>query len=161
MSREGLPTIIVHNMTDFFNRELFMRSLGDIRFKKPISLRRVAYTTIFFIAWTLPMFLIFGIILNVFFIAIAVAPPFILGYFASKPVWGGRSLMDFLKVNMRFMTEPKGWTDLEPNNRLNNDRLFVEDEIWISRRRELQLLADLREEKEEQKILKIQKKVEV
>lgn len=161
MSREGLPTIIVHNMTDFFNRELFMRSLGDIRFKKPISLRRVAYTTIFFIAWTLPMFLIFGIILNVFFIAIAVAPPFILGYFASKPVWGGRSLMDFIKVNMRFMTEPKGWTDLEPNNRLNNDRLFVEDEIWISRRRELQLLADLREEKEEQKILKIQKKVEV
>lgn len=139
--------LYVVNMTNLFSRELFMYSLGDIKFKKPVSLKKVGYTTAFLIIWAIPMILTFGIILNPLFVALVVVPPFVLGHFASKPVWGGRGLIDFLKTTATFVTEPKGWTDLKANNNLDKEVLHVESEIWISRRRELQLLADIREEK--------------
>lgn len=136
------------NMTNFFSRELYMYSLGDIKFKKPISLKKVAYTTAFVIIWTLPLVLIFGIQLNPFYFAAVLLPPFILGNFAAKPVWGGRGLVDFIKTLSGFIAEPKGWTDLNATNVLDKEVLFIEQEIWISRRRELYLLAQLKEQKE-------------
>lgn len=125
-----------------------MYSLGDIRFRKPISLKKVAYTTGFIIVWTLPMILIFGLIINPFFLALAIAPPLILGNFAAKPVWGGRGLVDFIKTVAGFIGEPKGWTDLNATNNLDKEVVSVEKEIWVSRRRELQILANIREDRE-------------
>jgi len=130
------------NMTNFFNRELFMYSLGDIKFKKPVSLKKVGYTTVFLIIWTLPIVLIFGIHLNIFFASFALAPPIALGYYGSKPLFAGRSLLDFTKVSINYMREPKGWNDLYATNSFD-DEYFVESEIWISRRRELQELAQM------------------
>lgn len=138
--------IPVFNMTNFFNRELFMYSLGDIKFKKPHSLKTVAYIVVMFIIWTLPLILIFGVHLNVWFVAIAVGPPFLIGRIASKPIWNGRGLLDFLKVSFNFLKEPKGWTDLKATNTLDREVFKTESEIWISRRRELEKLADLAEE---------------
>lgn len=140
--------ITVVNMTNFFNRELFMYSLGDISFKKPLSLKKVAYTTVFLILWAIPIFLTFGMIMSPFYVVLLVGPPIALGHFASKPVWGGRPLLDFIKVLFGYISEPKGWTDLNGNNSLEDDVLTVDREIWISRRRELQILADLKEERE-------------
>lgn len=157
---QGRYNLIVYNMTNFFNRELLMYSIGDIKFKKPISLKRVGYTTAFFIIWTIPLILIFGFVINVFFLAIAILPPLFIGNFAARPVWGGRSLIDFLKVSFNFLTEPKGWTDLKPNNGLGKDIYYVEDEIWVSRRRELQLLAQMKEKHEHEKHEKLSKKGE-
>jgi hypothetical protein len=134
-------------MTNFFNRELFMYSLGDIRFKKPVSLKKVAYTTVFLIIWTLPIVLIFGLHINLLFVALVLGPPFMMGNFASKPMFGGKTLIEWAKTAVQFMGEPKGWADLNPSKTLDNGTFFVESEIWISRRRELQILADLREKK--------------
>jgi hypothetical protein len=144
MSDQRLVSI---NMTNFFNRELFMYSLGDIRFKKPVSLRKVAYTTAFLIIWTLPIVLIFGIHFNIIYFALILAPPFLMGNFASKPMFGGKTLIEWAKSTVRFMGEPKGWTDLNPSKTLDSGQYFVESEIWISRRRELQYLMDQREKK--------------
>jgi hypothetical protein len=144
MSNERLVSI---NMTNFFNRELFMYSLGDIRFKKPVSLKKVAYTTAFLIIWTLPLVLIFGVQINVFFAALALGPPLFFGNVASKPRWGGKTLIDAIKTTVKFIGEPKGWTDLKASKDLDEGELFVENEIWISRRRELQILADIKEER--------------
>lgn len=132
-------------MTNFFNRELFMYSLGDIKFKKPVSLKKVAYTTAFLIVWTLPMFLIFGLHLNLLYVAFILGPPFLMGNVASKPLFGGKTLIEATKSTIQFIGEPKGWTDLNSSKTLDNGSLFVESEIWISRRRELQKLADMRE----------------
>lgn len=140
--------VYVANMTNFFSRELYMYSLGDIKFRKPISLKKVAYTTGFVLIWTLPIILTFGLIISPFFLAFAILPPFILGNYAAKPVWGGRGLVDYIKTLSGFIGEPKGWTDLNATNVLDKEVLFVEQEIWISRRRELQLLAQIKEEKE-------------
>lgn len=135
------------NMTNFFNRELFMYSLGDIQFKKPISLKKVAYIMGFLIVWTLPMYLIFGLKLNPFYFVFLLAPPFVAGHFATKPAFGGKNLIDFVKTMVKYLGEPKGWLDLKSDNSLGKDVYYVENEIWIGRRRELQLLADIQEER--------------
>lgn len=138
--------LVTINMTNFFNRELFMYSLGDIKFKKPVSLKKVAYTTVFVIMWTLPLILIFGIHLNVFFAVLVIAPPFVMGNLAAKPRFGGKSLIGWLKSTASFVGGPKVWTDLRASKDLTSDDCFVENEIFISRRRELAYLADLREQ---------------
>lgn len=136
----------VVNMTNFFNRELFMYALGDIRFKKPIMLKKVAYTVAFLILWALPIFFMFGLVLSPFYFLLMFAPPIALGHFASRPVWGGRGLFDYLRVMWGFMNEPKGWADLKGIDHSGEESLFVESEVWISRRRELSMLADEVEE---------------
>ena len=136
----------VVNMTNFFNRELFMYSLGDIKFKKPIALKKVAYTTAFLIIWCIPMVLTFGLALNPIYLAFLIGPPLVLGNFATKPVWGGRGLVDFLKTLTKFIAEPKGWTDLNAAPKTDKEVFYVSNEIWISRRRELQILANLDKE---------------
>lgn len=143
----GGDYVLVVNMTTFFNRELFMYSLGDIKFKKPIALKKVAYITLFFIIWTIPMFLIFGLNLNPYFFFFALVPPIVGGHFASKPVWGGMSLPAYLATLVGFIGEPKGWTDLSNNNKLEKEVLNVENEIWIGRRREYLMVALAREER--------------
>lgn len=141
--------VYVANMTNFFSRELFMYSLGDIKFKKPVSLKKVAYITAFIICWTLPMIVIFGFKMNIFYLGFVLVPPIILGNWAAKPVWGGgRGLIDYVKTLTNFMSEPKGWTDLNATNKLDNEVFFTQSEIWISRRRELQKLAKEKEERD-------------
>lgn len=146
---ENTRFVYIANMTNFFKRERYMHSIGDISFNKPIAMKKMAYTMLFLIIWTIPIVLIFGIKLNIFFAAFALLPPFVLGHYASKPIWGGRSLVDFIKTTAIFIGEPKAWTDLKENNTLNNDKYTVEEEIWISRRRELAYLADLQEKENE------------
>lgn len=138
----------VVNMTNFFNRELYMYSLGDIKFRKPVSLKKVAYTTAFLILWTVPVIVFLGLQFNFLFAVLAFAPPIVLGNLAAKPVWGGRGLIDYLKTTVNYIKEPKGWTDLNANNLLDRTVYFTESEIWISRRRELQMLADMKEQED-------------
>lgn len=59
---------------------------------------------------------------------------------------------------INFLKEPKGWTDLNANNEIDREVFFVEHEIWISRRRELQLLADIKEQRERTQKEKKQRK---
>lgn len=138
----------VVNMTNFFNRELYMHSLGDIKFRKPVSLKKVAYITLFLVVWCVPIVVFFGLQFNVFYLAILLGPPLLLGNFAAKPVWGGRGLLDFLKTLANFAGQPRGWADLAPAPKLDQQVFFTEHEVWISRRREMALLADMTEEED-------------
>lgn len=143
--------IRIMNMTNLYTRDLKMYSLGDIRLGGGVSLKKVAYTTAFILLWSIPLILIFGIQLNVYYAAIVIIPPILLGHFASKPVFGGKNLIDFLTTMFNYISEPFSWTDLR-ENRERKPNYYVSSEIWISRRRELQYLADLKEKEiEEQK----------
>ena len=129
------------NMTSYFNRELFLYALGDIRFSKPVSLKKSAYVLFFLLIWTLPIVLIFGVVFNLLFIAVAVGPPIILGNVASKPMFGGMTLIDFVKTTAKYLMEPQGWTDLEGKSELQ-PTMYAYQEIWISRRREISELMN-------------------
>lgn len=135
--------IRVINFTQFFNRELMMYSLGDIRFKKPKSVKKVAYTTFFLIIWTIPLFLVFGFPTGPITAVLYLALPLAAGHFASKPVFGGKGLIDFVKTLFNFIGEPKVWTDLKANSELDKNDSYIESEIWIGRRREIRFLNKL------------------
>lgn len=135
------------NMTGFFKRELQMYALGDIKFKKPIPIKQVSYVIGFYIIWSLPIILIFGIYLNIVYAALVIVPPALVGTLAIRPIFGGKTLFDFLRTAFKFVGEPKAWTDLKPHKPA--EVYTVNSEIWISRRRELQMLADMIEEEGE------------
>ena len=137
--------IVSLNMTGFFKRQLQMYALGDIKFKKPISIKQVAYVLGFFIVYSLPIVLVFGIQLNPVYALLVIAPPLVLGSFAVKPAFGGKTLIDFGKTAIVFLGEPKAWADLKPYK--TKEIFVIHSEIWISRRRELQLLADIIEDR--------------
>lgn len=135
--------IVSMNMTNFFNRELSMYALGDIKFKKPISLKLVAYTLGFLIVWTLPLFFIFGLPTNPLALVVYLGIPLGLGQLSVRPIFGGKTLIDFTKTAILFLGEPKGWADTNPFDPSPKEQtFFTEHEIWISRRREYAMLAD-------------------
>lgn len=153
MERDEDQYLIVINMTSYFNRPMFMYSLGDIRFSKPIALKKLAYIIVAMILWALPLLLIFGIHLNVLYLALVIVPPFFIGNWMSKPSFGGMSFLNFAKVCLQYMNEPKGWADLRGTDEVEETEYYVQHETWISRRRELHYLADIaeaRHEREEQ-----------
>lgn len=133
--------IVSLNMTGFFKRQLQMYALGDIRFKKPISIKQVAYILGFFVVYSVPIVLFFGVQLNPVYAVLVIAPPILLGTFAVKPIFGGKTLIDFGRTAVIFLSEPKAWADLKAYQ--PKEIYTMSSEIWISRRRELQLLADM------------------
>lgn len=139
------------NMTNFFNRELFVYSLGDISFKKPISLMKLIYIIAMFLIYTLPMIFIVGIYFNVGYFALLIIPPIVVGHYATKPIFSGKTLPDFLFTIIKFLGEPKFWMDLKKADSFGNDHYYTNQEIWVGRRRELQILADLKEERKAKK----------
>lgn len=141
--------IVSMNMTNFFNRELMMYAFGDIKFKKPISIKLVGFTLLGLVAYTLPLVLIFGIPMSPFFLVLYVAPPIVFGQLAVRPMFNGRTLIDYAKTAFKFLGEPRGWADGKPFNPSPKEQTYtVEHEIWISRRRELAMLADMIEGKD-------------
>lgn len=138
--------IVALNMTGFFKRELQMYALGDIKFRKPIAIKQVAYILGFFVVWSLPIVLLFGVVLHPAYAVLVILPPILLGTFATKPIFGGKTLIDFVKTAVMFLGEPKAWADLKPYHQ--KEVYEVKSEIWVSRRRELQLLADAIEGRE-------------
>ena len=140
----GLPIL---NMTSFFNRELFIYSLGDISLSKPVSLKKAGFFIMGMVVWTIPMVLIFGIHFNPFYLAFILLVPIVLAILGDKPVFDGRSLVDAIKVTFKYMFSKKCFTDLAVSDIHTNPEYFIEKEVWISRRRELQHLAALWEER--------------
>lgn len=135
-------------MTNFFNRELYLRALGDIKFKKPVSLKKIVYSMVFIVIWSVPIILIFGFKLELWFVLIAFLPPLLLGNFASRPIFGGKNLLNFVKSLAIYIQEPAGWADLEAKSHPDEEYYYVEQEVWISRRRELKMLAGMRMEED-------------
>lgn len=133
------------NMTGFFNRELLLYSLGDVKMSRPIPLVRIGYTIAAIIVWTVPIWLLIGFHLNPYFFAIAFVPPVAFGIFATKPIFGGKTLIRFAITMIRYSMEPRGWTDLRENRDMGRDQYTTHHTTWISRRRELQILADMKE----------------
>lgn len=138
------------NVTKFFNRELFMYALGDIRFKKPISLKKMAFTMLYLIIWTAPIIWIMGFQFNPVFLTFALVPPIAAGHYSTKPIFEGKNLVEFIRTMSKFVQEPKGWADLR-NHNMETPTLFTQSEIWVGRRRELNMLAELKQEQKASK----------
>lgn len=137
-----MSSLVSINATTFFNRTSYLYAIGDFKINPPLPLNTAAYIILFMGLWTVPFLFIVGIYLNPWYIGLIILPPILLGTFATKNIFGGKNLMDFLNTLLAFSGEPKGWMDGE-NNNMKDDYYTVKSEIWVSRRRELQQLARL------------------
>lgn len=143
-----MDRVRVRNFTRFFNRELMIYSLGgDIPLSYPIAIKRIFYVILFLALWTGLLVFTIGFYLNVYYVMFLVIPPSLIGWYAGRPVWQGRSLFGFLRVNGKFLFQPKGWNDLKSSNNRGRSSYVSRSVFWVSRRRELQKLADIREER--------------
>ncbi len=152
-------SVIAINMTAFFKREIKMYALGDIKLKNPIAIKQILYIFMFLAIWAGPILLAFGIILELWYAAIVLGPPIALGIYANRPVWMGKTFFDFAKTTAMFVSEPKVWADLKDSK--PDETYVMNSEIWVSRRRELQLLADVLEGKDSFDTLKSEEIINV
>jgi len=130
-------------MTSFFNRELFLYSLGDISLSKPVSLKKAMFLIVGIVIWTVPLVLVFGIYFNVFYLAFLASVPVLLALVGDKPVFDGRTIIDAVRVTVRYLFAEKCYTDFTVSDIHKKPEFFIQKEIWISRRRELMELAEL------------------
>lgn len=140
-----MSNILVMNATEFLNRPIYLYALGDIRLKNPVPLKKAAFILTGFIVYTVPLIMIFGLIMSPFYLAFILGPPIIVGSYATKPL-GGRTIFEHANVMVEWVSEPKGWTDFKANS-MREEKHSIISEIWISRRRELNLLAEIVEGK--------------
>lgn len=130
-------------MTSFFNRELFLYSIGDISLSKPVSLKKAGFFILGLVLWTVPLVLLLGIHFNPFFFALVLAGPIVLAIIGDKPVFDGRGIIDAVRVTVRYIFTQKCYTDFTVSDIHKNPEYFIQKEIWIGRRRELMELAEL------------------
>lgn len=138
--------IVALNVTQFFHRTKFLYAFGDFSLKKPIPLDKAAFIFGFVMVWSLPIFLLFGLKLEPFYLAFLIVPPIVLGHYATKQVFNGKTMIDFGDTLIEWAQEPRGWTDSKKDS-MNETAYTITSEIWLSRRRDLQVLADLVEGK--------------
>lgn len=134
------------NFTNVFNRELMLYSLGDISFQKPVSLKKAGYIMGAIVFISLPIVLTFGIIIDPWFIIFTFGVPIALGIMLSRPIFPGeRTFVQYLIPMIGFVKRsPRVWADLKKKKKL--PKYQVNEEIWVSRRRELHMLASLKEQ---------------
>lgn len=137
---EEFSTMNLYNATPFLQREKYMYSFGDIKFTTPKSLTKMMYLAMFLAVYSLPIIVFVGFQLNPWFLAITFIPPFVLSHYASKPVFDGRMLPDWIQVQINYLTRGKRWTESKENKKPDISFYTNFDHIWISRRKDYALL---------------------
>jgi len=144
--------ITVQMFTDFFNRKRSMYAIGDVRLPAPIPLAFMGWFVGGLIIYSIPLFLFIGIEnMSLINLAIILGPPILFASISSKPIFGGRSFLGFLKYAFSYITSPKGWIDTEGYYSKEEGNYVVNSYIWISRRREFYRLAELEDEEKRAK----------
>lgn len=150
--------IVARNLTQFFNREIMIYAFGDIKLKKPLPMKTFLWTLIGFICWAVPILIIFGLRLEPIFLAIVLIPPIVFGRYASRPVFGGKTMFSWAQAQINYMMQPRGWSDFSVDNDQQDAVYNVSHEISVSRRRDLAYLAQLEVEENPEKYRKTKSK---
>lgn len=137
------PTVYGLNVSHLFDKEMLMYSFGDIKLKKPISVKKIGFIMAALFIWTGPLLLIFGTPPQIWMWGIWLVPPFFIGHYATKPVFGGKGLFDWIATQINFIQQPRGWSDFNVDNDQEDTVYYIEQEISISRRREIDYLTNL------------------
>lgn len=134
--------MVIVNITSFINRKSYIYSIGDVALPAPIALSTFFLFVVFFAIYTLPMFLIFGFS-GIVSLVVFIAPPVLMAIFATKPIFGEKTAINLIGSMSDFwFNEPRAWYDGNPSDG-SPDLYEVYSEVWVSRMRELQVLADI------------------
>lgn len=133
-----MKRIVVLDMTKLFTKELLIYSLFDIRFQSPLRIMLLVYIFLLGLIWTVPIIYLFRNLINVYTMSLALVPNFILAYYMSKPIWGGKSFFDWFKCQIKYLLSPKMYFD---NRAIHKDVTYkIDSEFTISRAKDFEKL---------------------
>lgn len=139
--KKNLSVIRVLDMTSLFTKELLIYSLFDIKFKRPVRLIFWVYLFILVLIWGFPLGYLLIVKLhafNVYTAFLIFGPPAGLAMLMSKPIWGGKSFMDYTKTQIKFLTSAKFYCDTKPAKKI--DTYMTDSYFTVSRREDIKLL---------------------
>ena len=106
----GVP---VYNFTKTLKRGSVVRTLGsDFVLPFAIAFEGLAYGFVGFLAWSLPILFFVGVKFSLWYMALVIVPPILLGYVGTLRlgIFGDRSIASFLSAMITFFfVEPAGW----------------------------------------------------
>ena len=138
----GVP---VYNFTKTLKRGSVVRTLGsDFVLPFAIAFEGLAYGFVGFLAWSLPILVVFGVKFSLWYAALVFVPPVRLGYVGTLRwgICGDRSIVSFLSAMITFFfVEPAGWLSLRPVSkemtRGGEKAKVPPSRMWVSRERDL------------------------
>ncbi len=104
----------IKNYTSFWDLEKKIYSFYDVQLPMPLSLRVLAVFVATAAPWSLLMWLLHVPITTPWFL-IWLAPPILVAYFGSKPIFEGKNLLEYLRSRISYLRENKKYKRLEPD----------------------------------------------
>lgn len=133
-------------MTNLFKKEMLIYSFFDIKLTKPARVIWFAYFALLMAIWGAPILYIFWVP-NVYVTLIAIGIPAGAATLMSKPIWGGKTFMDWAKTQVKYIKSKKYLYDFKESNKLKTH--YVNSEFTVSRKRDFIKLAEMERKERE------------
>lgn len=119
----------IRTFTNFWNIEKKIYSIYDIQLPVAVSLRAVGV----FAGTGVPYWIIlnlFGIQIGLSTFLIFLAPPVVFAIIGNKPIFEGKSLVDYLQSRIKFLFESRKYKGLRPSTEKYKTITTVEDSFY-------------------------------
>lgn len=128
----GVVTLVFSSL---FKRERKMYSFSDWKLLVPLTFQRVMNLVLSFTVWSVPILFIFkeDAISNWFGFAMTFGPPIGFTILVSKPqvIFNNKNFYVWVWCHIKYMLEPKYYTDWKPCNINNGDHVKCDFTIWL------------------------------
>lgn len=121
----------VLNMTNLFTREMLLYSLFEVKLPKPVRIIFVGYYLIVFLIIGVPLIYLLGVG-NGYLLVLEFGIPAVFAHFLSQPIWGGKSFLQFMICQIKYIYSPKLYFDGEYGKKPLTYK--INHEIQVSRR---------------------------
>lgn len=114
MAIEEEPPIEVKNYTPFWSLEKKIYSFYDVQLPFPISLTLVGVFVAVGIPWGFLMWLL-HVPFGTPWYLVWIVPPGVVAWFSNKPIFEGKTLIEYVKSRVHYLTENRKYKRLEPD----------------------------------------------
>jgi hypothetical protein len=118
----------IRNYTSFWNLERKVYSFYDVQLPIPLSLRVLGVFVGTGAPWWTLMFLL-GVPFGPPWYLLYVIPPGLLAWLGSKPIFEGKTLVEYLKARLGHLLENKAYKRLEPDLNKYESDLEIEQNV--------------------------------
>jgi hypothetical protein len=120
----------IRTFTNFWAMEKKLYSISDYQLPVAIPLRVLGVFVLAAVPWGLLMFLIHMPLTSPGYL-VWIGPPALVGFFASRPIFDGKTLFQFLRSKFTFMFfENKKYKGLVPDLDAKNTKIYVTSPIF-------------------------------
>jgi hypothetical protein len=116
----------IRNFTNFWNMERKVYSIYDLQLPAPINLRAAGV----FMGTAVPYWTILslvGVPFNFEIIIVWLIVPAIMGFIGNKPIFEGKSFIDYLASRFKFIFESKRYKGVEPATEKYGQKIEVSE----------------------------------